>query len=89
MKTNFDPVNHPRHYNMHPSGVECIDVVEHMSFNIGNAVKYLWRHNDKNGLEDLDKAIWYIQREKQRLLTESYKGLRNQQPVKENSVGPR
>jgi len=36
-------VNHPDHYNKHPSGVECIDIVEHMSFNLGNAVKYIWR----------------------------------------------
>lgn len=38
-----DPVNHPAHYTSHPAGVECIDVVEHMTFNVGNAVKYLWR----------------------------------------------
>jgi Protein of unknwon function (DUF3310) len=35
-----DTVNHPAHYNAHPSGVECIDVVEHMSFNVDNAIKY-------------------------------------------------
>ncbi|MDB5057222.1 MAG: hypothetical protein JWO59_694 [Chloroflexi bacterium] len=62
-----DSVNHPKHYNANPSGVECITVVEHMSFNIGNAVKYLWRADHKNGLEDLKKSIWYIQREIQRL----------------------
>ncbi len=59
-----DPVNHPKHYNSHPSGVECITVVEHMSFNIGNAVKYLWRADLKGStIEDLRKSIWYIQRE--------------------------
>ena len=58
-----DSVNHPDHYNAHPSGVECIDVVEHMSFNVGNAMKYLWRADHKNGLEDLEKALWYVQRE--------------------------
>lgn len=59
-----DPVNHPKHYSTNPSGVECIDVVEHMSFNVGNAVKYLWRADEKgNALEDLKKAAWYIQRE--------------------------
>lgn len=38
-----DTVNHPQHYNSHPSGVECITITEHMTFNAGNAVKYLWR----------------------------------------------
>jgi hypothetical protein len=62
-----DAVNHPEHYNAHPSGVECIQVVEHMNFNVGNAIKYLWRADHKNGLEDLRKAEWYIRREIQRL----------------------
>ena len=62
-----DNVNHPKHYNLHPSGVECIDVVEHMSFNVGNAVKYLWRADHKGGLQDLRKAEWYVRREIQRL----------------------
>jgi hypothetical protein len=62
-----DPVNHPKHYNSHPSGVECITIVEHMGFCIGNAIKYLWRA-DKKGppIEDLKKARWYIDREIQR-----------------------
>jgi hypothetical protein len=58
-----DNVNHPKHYNSHPSGVECIDVVEHMPFNVGNAIKYLWRADHKNGIEDLQKAAWYVNRE--------------------------
>jgi len=59
-----DAVNHPRHYTSHPSGVECITITEHMSFNIGNAVKYLWRVGHKvDDLEDLKKARWYIDRE--------------------------
>ncbi|WP_373089323.1 DUF3310 domain-containing protein [Zhongshania sp.] len=61
-----DMVNHPPHYTSHPSGIECIQVTEHMSFTIGNAVKYLWRADLKNGLEDLKKAAWYIQREIER-----------------------
>lgn len=61
-----DNVNNPKHYNSHPSGIECIQVVEHMNFNIGNAIKYLWRTDHKNGLEDLKKAAWYINREIQR-----------------------
>ncbi len=60
-------VNNPKHYNSHPSGVECITVVEHMNFNIGNAIKYLWRTEHKNGLEDLKKAAWYINREIERV----------------------
>jgi len=65
--SRIDPVNHPVHYNAHPSGVECITVVEHMTFNVGNAIKYLWRADHKNGLEDLKKAEWYIRREIERL----------------------
>lgn len=66
-ESNVEKVNHPRHYNAHPSGVECITVVEHMSFNVGNAIKYLWRADHKNGMEDLKKAAWYVQREIERL----------------------
>lgn len=62
-----DPVNHPSHYTSHPSGVECIQIVEWMSFNVGNAVKYLWRADEKGSpLEDLEKAAWYITREIER-----------------------
>lgn len=62
-----DPVNHPAHYTSHPSGVECIQVTEHMGFNLGNAVKYIWRADEKgNALEDLKKAAWYVQRELER-----------------------
>lgn len=58
-----DNVNHPNHYKQHPSGIECIQITEHMSFTLGNAVKYIWRADYKNGVEDLQKAIWYLQRE--------------------------
>lgn len=58
-----DMVNHPPHYTAHPSGVECIQITEHMGFCLGNAMKYLWRADLKNGLEDLQKAKWYIERE--------------------------
>lgn len=62
------PVNHPKHYTSHPSGIECITVTEHMNFNIGNAVKYLWRAGEKGALvQDLEKARWYITREIERL----------------------
>lgn len=59
-----DPINNPAHYTAHPSGVECIEITEHMNFNIGNAIKYLWRADSKGApLEDLQKAAWYVQRE--------------------------
>lgn len=59
-----DPVNHPKHYTTHPSGVECIQITEHMGFNLGNAMKYIWRADEKNNaVEDLRKAVWYVQRE--------------------------
>ena len=64
---SHDPVNHPKHYTSHPSGVECIQVTEHMGFNLGNAIKYIWRADEKgNALEDLRKAAWYLQRELER-----------------------
>ncbi len=64
MEMSSDAVNHPWHYASHPAGVECIDVVEVFSFNIGNAMKYLWRCELKDSpLEDLKKARWYINRE--------------------------
>jgi hypothetical protein len=62
----YEKVNNPRHYNSHPSGVECIDIIEHMTFNSGTALKYLWRAGLKPGeetLEDLKKALWYVGRE--------------------------
>jgi hypothetical protein len=59
-----DPVNHPPHYTKHPSGIECIDVTEHFNFNLGNAIKYIWRADLKNKpIEDLEKAAWYLRRE--------------------------
>jgi hypothetical protein len=57
-------VNHPAHYTQHPSGVECIQVTEHMNFCLGNAVKYIWRADLKHdAIEDLEKARWYVSRE--------------------------
>lgn len=62
-----DPVNRPKHYTQHPSGVECIQITEHMGFCLGNAVKYIWRADLKNdAIEDLKKARWYIDREIER-----------------------
>lgn len=62
-----DAVNHPKHYTDHPSGVECIQITEHMGFCLGNAIKYIWRADLKNdAIEDLEKAKWYIERELQK-----------------------
>ena len=67
--TDHDAVNHPSHYTSHPSGVECIDITRHYCFAVGNAIKYLWRaglkvdaNRDALGkeIEDLRKAVWYI-----------------------------
>jgi hypothetical protein len=62
--TNHDQVNHPKHYTSHPSGVECIEITRHMGYNLGNAIKYIWRCDLKrDAIEDLKKAIWYLQDE--------------------------
>ena len=65
MTISNDPINHPKHYGSHPTGVKCIDIVEHFSYNVGNAVKYLWRaglKEDNPAITDLKKARWYIDR---------------------------
>lgn len=71
-----DNVNHPKYYTSDPSGIECIDVTRHRNFNVGNAIKYLWRAGlkidaDKSSInkqiEDLEKAVWYIVDEIHRL----------------------
>ena len=65
-KKSYEKVNHPKHYNQHPSGVECIAIIETMPHNIGAAIKYLWRAGLKPGessIEDLKKSSWYVQRE--------------------------
>ena len=62
-----NPNLNPSHYKSHPSGVQCIEVTRHMSFNLGNAVKYIWRSDLKhNAIEDLEKAKWYIEDELER-----------------------
>lgn len=71
-----DNINHPKHYTSDPSGIECIDITRHRNFNVGNAIKYLWRAGlkidaDKSSInkqiEDLEKAVWYIVDEIHRL----------------------
>lgn len=67
-KTN-DMVNHPKHYTSHPSGIECIEITRYYCFAIGSAIKYLWRaglkqeqgmDDKEKEIQDLEKAIWYI-----------------------------
>lgn len=79
-----DPVNHPSHYTSHPSGIECIEVTRHMSFNIGNAIKYLWRNGLKEAepsIKDLRKSIWYINDQIKMVL-----GSTQQEPLKESDL---
>lgn len=71
--TSNDPVNHPSHYTSHPARckcgepIECIQITEHMGFNLGNATKYVWRCDlKKDAIEDLKKARWYLDREIER-----------------------
>lgn len=64
-----DPVNHPKHYTSHPSGVECITITRHMNFNLGNVLKYIWRAGVKDEaptIQDLEKAAWYLNDEIER-----------------------
>lgn len=79
-KSRDAAVNHPAHYTSHPSGVECISIVEHMTFSTGNAVKYCWRAGLKTeqgqdkldaNVQDLKKARWYLDREIARLEKET------------------
>lgn len=63
----MEKIDHPKHYNSHPNNIETIDVIEHMSFCLGNVIKYIMRHEHKNGIEDLKKASWYLSREINRL----------------------
>lgn len=65
-----DLVNHPKHYTEHPSGIETITITEHMNFCRGNAIKYIMRAGLKNKdteVEDLQKAVWYLNREIDRI----------------------
>ncbi len=65
-------VDHPKHYNSHPSGVECIEIAQWMNFNKGNAMKYIWRASEKGReVEDLRKAVWYLLREIERVKGDS------------------
>jgi hypothetical protein len=74
-----DKINHPPHYNLAEikctcgKPIECIDVIGNKGFVIGSAIKYLWRYEHKNGVEDLRKSLWYISHEIERLESEQNK----------------
>lgn len=63
-----DNVNHPQHYTQ--GGIECIDALKAATVGktgieavcVANVIKYLWRYEEKNGIEDVNKAQWYINR---------------------------
>jgi len=69
LQTATDEVLNPAHYTQHPSGIECIQITEHMNFNLGNSVKYIWRADLKHSdpIQDLRKARWYLDREIERI----------------------
>jgi len=64
----IDNVNHPKHYTQ--GGIECIDAIKAATVGksgieavcVANVVKYLWRYEEKNGVEDVKKARWYLER---------------------------
>lgn len=68
VKPDADMVNHPSHYTQ--GGIECIDALKAATVSktgieavcTANAIKYLWRYEEKNGIEDVKKARWYIDR---------------------------
>lgn len=67
-KNSPDMVNHPKHYTQ--GGIECIDALKAATVGkrgieavcVANVIKYLWRYEEKNGVEDVRKAKWYIER---------------------------
>src|SRR5699024_6732438 len=78
-KSSFDWVNNPPHYQGFSNGAEVLDIAENLTFNAGNAVKYLARScridgaNKGEVMQDLDKARKYVEREIERLQIESLK----------------
>ena len=73
----MEHVNHPKHYNSHPNGIECIDIIRHYVCDIANAIKYLWRaglkvelgmEDAEKEIEDLKKSLWYIEDYRKQIL---------------------
>lgn len=89
----MNKVDHPQHYNSHPSGIEAIEIVQYMGFCLGNAFKYVYRYQHKNGIEDLKKAIWYLKHQQTVILkqhiaathtaTSDYHKILSEEPNKE------
>lgn len=79
MTDTNDIINHPLHYNSSQAKcscgrkIECIDITRWMEFNLGNVVKYLWRAQHKNGMQDILKAQWYLNDEVNKLMSEAQK----------------
>ena len=79
MTKNDERVNHPQHYTQ--GGVECIDALKAATVNkspfeaicVANIIKYLWRYEEKGGLEDIEKAAWYLQRLHKEVTDKSWK----------------
>ena len=66
----MEKINHPKHYNEHPSGIECITIARWFNFNLGNVIKYIWRVGLKPGEDDIDelkKALFYLNDEIEKL----------------------
>lgn len=64
---NDDKINNPKHYTSSQATcsrchekIECIEISKEFGFHLGNVIKYIWRHQHKNGLEDLKKARFYL-----------------------------
>lgn len=82
-----DNVNHPSHYTQ--GGIECIDALEAATTGLegieavctANAIKYLWRWKYKNGVEDIDKAIWYLQKLRSKVTDEGQTDSAAQEPT--------
>ncbi len=69
----FDVVERAKHYNLHASGVEAIELCELLPFNLGNALKYVWRAGEKDDRrQDLMKAHWYTERHHQQMIRNEY-----------------
>ena len=87
---NSKQVNHPSHYTQ--GGIECIDAMKAATVGkpsfeavlVGNVIKYLWRYEAKNGLEDIEKALWYLTRLHKEVLD---KNLRYKVVATEGGVG--
>ena len=75
-----DQVNHPSHYNWHPSGVECATIAEAFGYNLGNAIKYIWRCDHKDQpIQDLKKAVAYLEREITRRIDAANSAMKEEQ----------